>query len=91
MVEPLLQVMGAAHHHLGGLGAGALAKLATNTLLGMQVTALAELIGLLQHNGADVAKTLAAVASTLLNADWRQPLRLGISCSSCSSLKQQVL
>lgn len=62
--EPLLRAMGSAIHHVGPLGAGALVKLSTNTLLGIQVTVLAELIGMLQRSGADVARTLEAVAAT---------------------------
>lgn len=62
--EPLLNVMGAVVHHVGPLGTGALAKLATNTLLGIQVTVLAELIGMLKHAGADAECVLAAVGAT---------------------------
>lgn len=62
--EPVLKAMGASIQHVGPLGAGALAKLATNTLLGIQVTVLGELIGMLQRAGADPARTLAAVAAT---------------------------
>ncbi|MGS8178482.1 NAD-binding protein, partial [Pseudomonas aeruginosa] len=46
------------------LGHGALTKLATNALLGIQVTTLAEIVGLLQHNGVDVQKALGAISST---------------------------
>jgi 3-hydroxyisobutyrate dehydrogenase len=62
--RPVLQAMGSAIHHVGPVGAGALVKLATNTLLGVQVTVLAELIGMLKHAGADVARSLEAVAAT---------------------------
>ena len=62
--EPLLKTMGSAIHHVGPLGAGALAKLATNTLLGIQVEVLAELVGMLERAGADVEATLKAVAAT---------------------------
>ncbi|MDR9847823.1 NAD-binding protein [Herbaspirillum huttiense SE1] len=56
--------MGSVIQHVGSLGAGALTKLTTNTLLGIQVSVLGELIGLLRHAGADVAKVLEAVAAT---------------------------
>ncbi|MDP9524313.1 NAD-binding protein [Pseudomonas putida] len=56
--------MGSAIQHVGPLGSGALAKLTTNTLLGMQVAVLGELVGMLQHSGADVARVLDAVATT---------------------------
>ena len=51
-------------HFVGPLGSGALVKLATNALLGVQVTALAELIGLLKNAGTDVAAALKAISST---------------------------
>lgn len=62
--EAVLKTMGSTIHHVGPLGAGALAKLATNTLLGIQVTVLAELIGMLKRSGADVARVLEVVATT---------------------------
>lgn len=62
--ENLLKAMGSSIRHIGPLGAGALAKLATNTLLGIQVTVLAELIGMLKHSGADVGRVLEAAATT---------------------------
>lgn len=62
--EPVLQAMGSAITHVGPLGYGALAKLSTNTLLGIHVTAIAELIGMLKHSNADVARVLEAVATT---------------------------
>ncbi len=62
--EAVLKTMGSAIHHLGPLGSAALAKLATNTLLGIQVTVLAELIGMLKRSDADVARVLEVVATT---------------------------
>ncbi|HGI9957947.1 NAD(P)-dependent oxidoreductase [Pseudomonas aeruginosa] len=62
--HPVLAAMGSAVHHVGVLGHGALTKLATNALLGIQVTTLAEIVGLLQHNGVDVQKALGAISST---------------------------
>lgn len=62
--RPVLQAMGAAIHHVGPFGSGTLVKLATNALLGIQVTALAELIGLLTRNGTDVDVALKAIAGT---------------------------
>ena len=62
--EPLLKTMGSAIHHVGALGAGTLAKLTTNTLLGIQVTVLAEMIAMLKHANVDVVRILAAVAAT---------------------------
>ncbi|BEU98701.1 NAD(P)-dependent oxidoreductase (plasmid) [Acidovorax sp. DW039] len=62
--EPLLKTMGAAACHVGPVGHGALAKLVTNTLLGVHVTALAELIGMLRAQGAEPEAVLQAVAAT---------------------------
>ena len=62
--EPVLKAMGSAVHHVGPLGSGALVKLSTNALLGVQVTVLAELIGLLRRSGADASRALRAVAGT---------------------------
>ncbi len=62
--EPVLKAMGSSIHHVGALGAGAMAKLATNTLLGVQVTVLAELIGMLKRSGADAERVLEVVAKT---------------------------
>jgi 3-hydroxyisobutyrate dehydrogenase len=41
-----------------------IAKLTTNTLLGVQVDTIAELIGMLQRQGVDPKQILDAVAST---------------------------
>lgn len=62
--RPLLLDSGSAIHHVGPLGSGALTKLATNALLGIQVTALAEIIAMLRHNGAHVETVLGAVSGT---------------------------
>lgn len=62
--EPILKTMGSSIQYVGPLGSGALTKLTTNTLLGIQVAVLGELIGMLQHSGADVARVLEAVAAT---------------------------
>ena len=63
-VKPLLMAMGSTITHVGPLGSGALVKLSTNALLGVQVTVLAELIGILRRSGADVASALKAIGGT---------------------------
>jgi 3-hydroxyisobutyrate dehydrogenase len=63
-VKPLLIAMGSTITHVGPLGSGALVKLSTNALLGVQVTVLAELIGLLKRSGADVASAVKAIGGT---------------------------
>ncbi|ODP34231.1 NAD(P)-dependent oxidoreductase [Pandoraea sp. ISTKB] len=62
--RPVLTPMGAMIRHVGPIGCGALAKLATNTLLGVQVTALAEVFGLFARYGVDAAPIVEAMAST---------------------------
>ncbi|WP_244103929.1 NAD(P)-dependent oxidoreductase [Burkholderia gladioli] len=62
--DHVLAAMGASIVHVGPLGAAALAKLATNTLLGVQMTVLGELIGMLGHADADIARILAAISTT---------------------------
>lgn len=46
-IRPVLLQMGSAIYNTGDHGSAALAKLATNALMGVQVTAIAEIIGLL--------------------------------------------
>ncbi len=62
--EPILKAMGESIHFVGQLGSGALVKLATNALLGVQVTAIAELIGMLRNAGVDVAGAIKAISGT---------------------------
>jgi 3-hydroxyisobutyrate dehydrogenase len=62
--KPVLMAMGSTVSHVGPLGSGALVKLSTNALLGVQVTVLAELIGLLKRSGADAASAIKAIAGT---------------------------
>lgn len=62
--EPVLLCMGSSAQHVGPVGHGAVAKLVTNALLGIHVTALAELIGLLNHQGVSAQQVLQAVTTT---------------------------
>lgn len=62
--EPLLKAMGSTINLTGPVGCGALTKLATNAMLGIQVAAYAEIIGMLRAGGADPARSLKAVATT---------------------------
>ncbi|BBP76744.1 3-hydroxyisobutyrate dehydrogenase [Pseudomonas sp. Ost2] len=64
----VLQAMGSSIHHVGALGAGALVKLATNALLGVQVTTLAELFGILGAHGVDLGKAFEAVGATSVSS-----------------------
>jgi len=64
--EPLLKGMGSSVQHAGPVGAGALAKLITNTLMGVQLATIAEMIGMLKRQGVDPKQVLDAVAATPL-------------------------
>lgn len=70
--EPVLLSMGSAVNHTGDIGTGALTKLATNALLGIQVTAIAELIGMLRRNGADAQKIMGIIATTAVWSPYAQ-------------------
>ena len=65
--EPLLKGLGSSIRHAGAaVGAGALAKLITNTLMGVQLTTIAEMIGILKRQGVDPKQVLDAVAGTAM-------------------------
>ncbi len=64
LAEPVLLSMGSSAQYVGPVGHGVLAKLVTNALLGIHVTALAELIGLLSHQDVSARQVLQAVTST---------------------------
>lgn len=61
---PVLAALGRVVPLLGPVGQGALAKLLVNTLLGVQVSLLAEWIGALRRQGANVERLLQAAAAT---------------------------
>ncbi|QMV74644.1 NAD(P)-dependent oxidoreductase [Comamonas piscis] len=61
---PILQTLGSGVEHVGALGHGALAKLATNAMLGIQVTGLAEAIAMLERQQANTSEVLNAMAKT---------------------------
>lgn len=63
-VQPILQAMGGAVHHAGPSGAGAAVKLAVNAMFGVQVAALAELLGALRGAGVDVARAIEIFGQT---------------------------
>ncbi len=64
LVEPVLLAMGSAAYLAGGPGAGATLKLMVNTLFGVQVAAMAELIGLARRSGIDPAKAVEIIGNT---------------------------
>jgi 3-hydroxyisobutyrate dehydrogenase len=64
--EPVLKTLGSTIRHAGPVGCGAFAKLATNTLMGVQIAALAELIGMLNRQQVDAKQILDAVSATAM-------------------------
>ena len=64
--EPVLKTLGSIIRHAGPVGCGAFAKLATNTLMGVQLAALAELIGMLKSQQVDAKQILDAVSATAM-------------------------
>jgi len=64
--KPVLKALGSKIEYAGPWGAGALAKLVTNTFMGVQLATLAEMIGMLKRQGVDPKLVLGAVASTPL-------------------------
>src|SRR5262245_20020802 len=64
--KPVLTDLGTSIQHAGAVGSGALAKLATNTLMGVQLATLAELIGMLRREGVDPRQVLDAVSATAM-------------------------
>ena len=63
-VKPLLLAMGESVHHAGPLGCGSSVKLLVNALFGIQVAAIAELLGLAQADGLDATRALDILNAT---------------------------
>ena len=63
-IRPLLLTMGATVHHTGDNGSGATIKLAVNGMLGIQIAAFAEIIGMLKAANIDPARALDIMSST---------------------------
>jgi 3-hydroxyisobutyrate dehydrogenase len=64
--EPVLAAMGAKQLHTGAVGSGAALKLIANTLFGIQVVTMAELLGRMPSFGLDPAKAVELLAETPL-------------------------
>jgi 3-hydroxyisobutyrate dehydrogenase len=63
---PVLAAMSASQLHAGPTGAGAALKLIANTLFGIQVAAVGELLGRMGHFGLDPAATVELLGRTPL-------------------------
>jgi 3-hydroxyisobutyrate dehydrogenase-like beta-hydroxyacid dehydrogenase len=58
----LLSTGGSIIHHVGDIGQGMAMKLAVNALFGIQVAALAEVIGMLTKNGLELEKAIQCLS-----------------------------
>lgn len=63
-VSPLLKAMGSSVHYCGRSGSGAALKLMVNSLLGIQVAAMAELLGFATKAGIDEKLAVDVIATT---------------------------
>lgn len=62
--KSFLAPLGTVFHHVGPIGAAAVVKLVTNTLLAVQVGAWAELLPLMRREGLDLDGALQALSTT---------------------------
>ncbi len=62
--RPLLELLGGALHHVGPAGHAAVVKLAVNALFGVQVAAVAEILGLFRKAGLDAGAAAAVLGET---------------------------
>ncbi len=60
-VQPILSATSGAIHHVGAIGQGTAMKLAVNALFGIQVAALAELLGMLAKYGITPEKAMTCL------------------------------
>jgi 3-hydroxyisobutyrate dehydrogenase-like beta-hydroxyacid dehydrogenase len=65
-VKPVLQALGSVVHVTGKVGTGAAMKLVANALFGIQVAAVAELLGLIQRQGIELAHAVEILGATPL-------------------------
>jgi 3-hydroxyisobutyrate dehydrogenase len=63
----LLSAGGSTIHHVGSIGQGMAMKLAVNALFGIQVAALAEMVGMLTKNGVTRAKAIECLGCRKFN------------------------
>jgi len=61
---PIFNLMGSTSHYAGLSGAGASIKLAVNSLFGIQLSTIAELIGLFNVTGIDANQAIDIITST---------------------------
>lgn len=61
--EPALKAIGAVVQHAGPVGTGTTMKHAINALLGVQIAALAELLGMIAKRGVDAARAVEIISA----------------------------
>ncbi|MAK63013.1 MAG: 3-hydroxyisobutyrate dehydrogenase [Ponticaulis sp.] len=64
--QPVLADMGGAQHLMGPVGTGAAMKLMVNAMMGVQVTALAELLAATEKDGISKARAADVFGSTIV-------------------------
>jgi 3-hydroxyisobutyrate dehydrogenase len=84
--RPILQAMGSTIHHAGIVGSGMTIKLAVNTLFGIQISALGELIGLMKGCGLDETKAVEILTSTPVCSPAAKGAAAGILARNFSPL-----
>jgi 3-hydroxyisobutyrate dehydrogenase len=84
--QPILQTMGSTIHHAGIVGSGMTIKLAVNTLFGIQISALGELIGLMKGCGLDEAQAVEILTSTPVCSPAAKVAATGIVARNFSPL-----
>jgi 3-hydroxyisobutyrate dehydrogenase len=84
--QPILQAMGGAIHHVGMVSSGMTIKLAVNTLFGIQISALGELIGLMKGCGLDEAKAIEILTDTPVCSPAAKGAAAGILARNFSPL-----
>jgi len=70
--RPALEAMTKAQHHLGGVGSGAVMKLALNTMIAVTNEAISELLVLCERSGLERAAAYAALADSALASPFVQ-------------------
>lgn len=62
--RPILMTMGGVLHHVGETGSGAIVKLMVNTLFGVQVAVMGELLSIARNCGLGESKVTEVISST---------------------------
>jgi len=85
-VKPVFSCLSSTIHHIGANGAGAKMKLAANAFFGAQVSALSEIIGLLEKLGINKEKTVDLFNQLPTTSPALQGIGHLISSGKCAPL-----